>query len=65
MTHPHVEYLAHHMILLAIPAFLPAIIVVAVILYVALRDRRSGNPGSGGARSASVRRSHDPEEMGD
>jgi hypothetical protein len=30
------------MILLAIPAFLPAIIVVAVILYVALRDRRSG-----------------------
>lgn len=53
------------MILLAIPAFLPAIIVVAVILYVALRDRRSGNPGSGGARSASVRRSHDPEEMGD
>ncbi len=42
MTHPHVEYLAHHMLLLAVPAFLPAIIVVAVILYVALRDRRDG-----------------------
>jgi len=41
-TAPHVEYLAHHMLLLAIPAFLPAIVVVAVILYVALKDRRAG-----------------------
>ena len=41
-TDPHVEYLGHHMLLLAIPAFLPAIVVVAVILYVALRDRRRG-----------------------
>jgi hypothetical protein len=39
---PHVEYLAHHMLLLAIPAFLPAVLVVAVILYVALKDRRNG-----------------------
>jgi hypothetical protein len=46
MTHVHVEYLGHHWILLAVPAFLPAIIVVAVVLYVALRDRRSGGkPG--------------------
>lgn len=42
MTGPHVEYVAHHWILLAVPAFLPAIIVVGVVLYVALRDRRSG-----------------------
>lgn len=48
-THPQVEYLAHvaylghHMLLLAIPAFLPAVVVVAVILYVALRDRRNGD----------------------
>jgi hypothetical protein len=41
-TAPHVEYVAHHMLLLAIPAFLPAIVVVAVILYVALKDRRNG-----------------------
>jgi heme/copper-type cytochrome/quinol oxidase subunit 2 len=41
MTDPHVAFVAHHMILLAIPAFLPAIIVVGVILYVALKDRRS------------------------
>jgi hypothetical protein len=48
----HVEYVAHHWILLAVPAFLPAIIVVAVVLYVALRDRRSGGkPEDAGQRS--------------
>jgi hypothetical protein len=46
MMTPHVVYLAHHWLLLAVPAFLPAIIVVAVVLYVALKDRRSGGkPG--------------------
>ena len=40
MGNPHVEYLAHHWILLAGPAFLPAVIVVGVVLYVAIRDRR-------------------------
>jgi hypothetical protein len=40
-TDPHVEYLAHHWILLAVPAFLPAIVVVTVVLYVALKDRRN------------------------
>jgi hypothetical protein len=39
---PHVEYLAHHWIVLAVPAFLPAVIVVGVVLYVAMRDRRAG-----------------------
>jgi hypothetical protein len=37
---PHVEYMAHHWILLAGPAFVPAVIVVAVVLYVAIKDRR-------------------------
>ena len=46
MPPSHVEYLAHHMLLLAIPAFLPAVVVVAVVLYVALRDRRSGGNGA-------------------
>jgi hypothetical protein len=36
-------FLAHHMLLLAIPAFAPAIAVVGVILYVAIRDRRAGH----------------------
>jgi hypothetical protein len=41
MADPHVEYLAHHWIVLAVPAFLPAVIVVGVVLYVAIRDRRT------------------------
>ena len=44
MTNPHVEYLAHHWILLAAPAFLPAVIVVGVVLYIAIRDRRARTP---------------------
>ena len=41
MDPSHVVYLAHHMLLLAIPAFAPAIAVVGAILYVAIRDRRA------------------------
>lgn len=37
----HVHYLAHHWLVLAGPAFLPAIVVVGVVLYIAIRDRRS------------------------
>jgi hypothetical protein len=44
VTDPHVEYVAHHALLLAIPAFLPAVIVVGVILYIAMKDRRSDTP---------------------
>jgi hypothetical protein len=44
----HVEYLAHHWLLLAVPAFLPAVIVVSVILYIALRDRRAARREAGG-----------------
>jgi hypothetical protein len=33
--------LAHHGLLLAIPAFAPAIAVAAVVVYIAVRDRRS------------------------
>jgi hypothetical protein len=40
LTDPHVMYTAHHWILLAGPAFLPAVIVVGVVLYIAIRDRR-------------------------
>lgn len=37
---PHVEYLADHTLLLALPAFAPAVVVVGVVIYVAMRDRR-------------------------
>lgn len=43
MSQAHVEDFAHHWILLAGPAFLPAVIVVGVVLYVALRDRRKAD----------------------
>ena len=39
---PHVEILAHHGLLLAIPAFAPAVAVAGVVIYVAMRDRRKG-----------------------
>jgi hypothetical protein len=40
MADAHIEILAHHGLLLAIPAFAPAIAVASVVIYVALRDRR-------------------------
>ena len=43
---PHVEILAHHALLLAIPAFVPAVIVAGVVIYLAVRDRRGGGPRS-------------------
>jgi hypothetical protein len=41
LPNTHVEYVAHHWLLLAGPAFLPAVVVVAVVLYVAIKDRRT------------------------
>ncbi len=38
---PEVVYLAHHSLVLAIPAFAPALIIVGVVLFVVLRDRRA------------------------
>ena len=37
---PDIVVLADHSVLLAIPAFAPAIVVVAVVVYIAMRDRR-------------------------
>jgi hypothetical protein len=54
MATSHVVYEAHHWILLAVPAFFPAVIVVGVVLYVALRDRRNtggGNPDNSSQKS--------------
>ncbi|WP_332663396.1 hypothetical protein [Aeromicrobium sp.] len=34
------QLLAHHAALLAIPAIIPAVVVVGVILYLARKDRR-------------------------
>lgn len=53
MLTPHVEFLAHHYLLLAAPAFLPAVIVVGVVLYIALRDRREGRSTTGAGKDTS------------
>ena len=39
-------YQADHTLLLALPAFAPALVVVGVVVYVAVRDRRRGEPRS-------------------
>ncbi len=41
MGQPHVDYLADHTLLLALPAFAPAVVVAGVVVYVAMRDRRN------------------------
>jgi hypothetical protein len=35
------HYLADHTLLLALPAFAPAVVVVGVVVFVAMRDRRN------------------------
>lgn len=40
MTPAGEQLLAHHAALLAIPAFIPAVVVVGVVLYIARKDRR-------------------------
>ncbi|ANO03474.1 hypothetical protein [Mycobacteroides immunogenum] len=38
-----VAYLADHSLLLALPAFAPAVVVAGVVIWVAMRDRRRGD----------------------
>ncbi len=40
MTFDHTLH-ADHTLLLALPAFAPAVVVVGVVLFVAMRDRRT------------------------
>ncbi|HEX3288334.1 MAG TPA: hypothetical protein VHT50_27610 [Mycobacterium sp.] len=45
---PDIVILAHHGLLLAIPAFVPAFGVAGVIAYIAIKDRRNRDePHSG------------------
>jgi hypothetical protein len=43
MSEQNVEVLAGHSLLLAAPAFVPALILVVVIIVIAVRDRRRGD----------------------
>jgi hypothetical protein len=46
-----VTVLAHHGLLLAIPAFTPALVVAGVVIYIAMRDRRQHPENSDEAHS--------------
>lgn len=48
-----VVVLADHSVLLAIPAFAPAVVVAAVVVYIAMRDRRKGDAPQGENSDAS------------
>jgi hypothetical protein len=36
----HTEVVAHHSLLLALPAFAPAIVVAGVVIYIASKNRK-------------------------
>jgi hypothetical protein len=50
---PDVIVLADHSVLLAIPAFAPAVVVVGVVVYVAMTDRRGKRDAPQGENSDS------------
>jgi hypothetical protein len=62
MTPAGDQILAHHALLLAIPAVVPAIVVVAVVLYIARKDRMDER-----AERELIERAFEPEptERGD
>ena len=51
----YIEVLAHHALLLAIPAFFPAVAIVGVVIWVAVRDRRTHDDAN------TAERNGDPE----
>lgn len=51
----NVDILADHSLLLAIPAFLPAVALVGLVLFIAMRDRRAERRENEGAESESAR----------
>jgi hypothetical protein len=57
---PHVEILAHHGLLLAIPAFAPAIAVAGVVVYLAMRDRRRNSDATHNENSEPPRQDGSP-----
>lgn len=65
MTDP-IQFQADHTLLLALPAFAPALVVVGVVVYVAMRDRRGGprNDDGGRPRNDDSRPQNDAQDEG-
>lgn len=57
----NVDILADHSLLLAIPAFLPAVALVGLVLFIAMRDRRAERRENEGAGTESTQ-THGSEE---
>ena len=57
----NVDVLADHSLLLAIPAFLPAVALVALVLFIAMRDRRAEKRENEDARAESAQTEHSGE----
>jgi hypothetical protein len=57
---PHIEILAHHGLLLAIPAFAPAVAVAGVVVYIAMRDRRGKSDATHSENSGASREDDSP-----
>ncbi|MFD3463269.1 hypothetical protein ACFWVM_26435 [Nocardia fluminea] len=57
----NVDVLADHSLLLAIPAFLPAVALVALVLFIAMRDRRAEKRENEDARRQSAHTEHSQE----
>ncbi|MFE1595549.1 hypothetical protein [Nocardia sp. NPDC058705] len=55
----NVDLLADHSLLLAIPAFLPAVALVGLVLFIAIRDRRAEKRDSAEDRSAQTDRTEE------
>ncbi|NKX85970.1 hypothetical protein HGA10_01405 [Nocardia coubleae] len=55
MREENVDILADHSLLLAIPAFLPAVALVGLVLFIAMRDRRAEKRENEGAETESAR----------
>ena len=53
---------AHHAALLAIPALVPAVVVVGVVLYIARKDRREEREEREIIERAFKDTDHDPEK---
>ncbi|TCJ93495.1 hypothetical protein [Nocardia alba] len=51
----NVDLLADHSLLLAIPAFLPAVALVGLVLFIAMRDRRAEKHENEDTRAQSAR----------
>jgi hypothetical protein len=56
----HIEILADHSVLLAIPAFAPAVAVAGVVIYIAIRDRRGKSDTTHSENSGAGRQDDSP-----